>query len=76
MPWPKTGLNHYHAQLDFQTKVVQSKGWFFFKGDNHKAIVVKEIHQNKIPSSKGYLLRERERGDNGLFITLVPKVLS
>ena len=69
MPWPKTGANHYHAQLDFQTKVVQSKGCFFFKGDNHKAIVVKEIHQNKIPSSKGYLLRERERGQWTVYYT-------
>ena len=30
MPWPPTGATHYHTQLDFQTKVVQSKGWLFY----------------------------------------------
>ena len=27
MPWPQTGENQYHAQLELQEKVVQSKVW-------------------------------------------------
>ena len=65
--------------ITVQTKIVQSKGWMSVGCTcSSLAMFGSEIHQNKIlwlsMFFKSVASSERERGDNGLFITLVPKV--